>query len=132
MKTLGEGPVQHFTDAAGVQGITSLVLDEDKLEIGQTVSVERLSFRAGSNSFLAGEEGDIFVTEIGINATTGQLQQIGVFGDKRNYVIQFSRESAFANNVRLSPLFPARSIFGIPAGTILDHADYLYTVTRLK
>lgn len=139
MKILGAGPVQHLTDAAGVQGITGLVLDKQriirpllgKLAVGQTVSVERLSFGQGSNTYLAADAGDIFVTEIGPDATAGQLQKIGVFGDKQNYVIQFSRESAFANSVRLSPLFPARSIFGIPAGTILDNADYLYTVTRL-
>ena len=60
----------------------------------------------------------------------GRLALIGVFGDKQNFVIQFSRESVFANNARLTPLFPARSIYGLPAGTLLDHADYLYTVTR--
>jgi len=130
LKIFGTGPVQHFTDAAGVQGITGLILGE--LAAGQTVSVERLSFGQGSNTYLAANAGDIFVTEIGPDATAGQLQQIGVFGDKQNYAIQFSRESVFANNVRLSSLFPARSIFGIPAGTILDHADYLYTVTRLQ
>ena len=130
MSVLGEGLVQHFTDAAGVQGITGL--DANTFEIGHTVVVTRLMFGQGSNTFLAGKTGDIFVTEIGAAATTGQLQQIGVFGDKQNFVIQFSRESAFANNVRLVPLFPARSIYGIPAGTLLDHADYFYTVTRLQ
>ena len=128
--TLGEGPIQHFTDAGGVQGITGL--NADALQVGETIEVPALVFGQGSNTFLAGNAGDVFVTEIGPTATAGQLQQIGVFGDKQNYVIQFSRESAFANNARLAPLFPARSIYGISAGTILDHADYLYTVTRLK
>ena len=128
--TLGEGPIQHFTDADGVQGITGV--NADALKVGETIEVAALVFGQGSNTFLAGNAGDIFVTEIGPTATAGQLQQIGVFGDKQNYVIQFSRESAFANAVRPTPLFPARSIFGIPAGSVLDHADYLYTVTRLK
>ncbi len=130
MKILGDGPVQHFTNAAGVQGITGL--SADTLQVGETVEASALSFGQGANTFLAGNAGDIFVTEIGPDATAGQLQQIGVFGDKQNYVIQFSRESAFANNIRLTPLFPARSIYGVSAGTVLDHADYLYTVTRIK
>ena len=128
MKTLGEGPIQHFTDTAGVQGISGL--DAQTLQLGQTVEVAALSFGRGANTFLAGSAGDIFVTEIGASATNGQLQQIGVFGDKQNFVIQFSRESVFADNARLTPLFPARSVYGLPAGTLLDHADYLYTVTR--
>lgn len=128
MKTRGEGPIQHFTDAAGVRGITSL--ETNTLQIGQPVEVVALSFGQGANTFLAGSAGDIFVTEAGPFATTGQLQRIGVFGDKQNYVIEFSRESVFRNNARLTPLFPARGIYGLPAGTRLDHADYLYTVTR--
>ena len=130
MSALGEGPIQHFTDAAGVQGITGF--DPAGLETGQTVTVASLVFGQGANTFLAGSAGDIFVTELGPAATAGSLQQIGVFGDKQNFVIQFSRESAFANSVRLTPLFPARSIYAIPAGTILEHTDYLYTVTRLQ
>ena len=130
MRILGEGPIQHFTDAAGAQGITGL--NANALQVGEIVEAAALVFGQGANTFLAGNAGDIFVTEIGPAATAGQLQQIGVFGNKQNFVIQFSRESAFANNIRLTPLFPARSIYGIPAGTVLDHADYLYTVTRLK
>lgn len=72
------------------------------------------------------------MTEVGPDAAAGQLQQIGIFGDKQNYVIQFSRESAFMNNIRLNPVFPARSIFSIPAGVTLDHAGYAYKVTRLQ
>jgi len=128
--TLGEGPVQHFTNAEGVQGITGI--NPDDLEIGQTVRVPMLSFGQGSNHFLAGEDGDIFVTEIGPHAASGQLNQIGVFGDKQNYVIQFSRESTFANNSRLNPLFPSRSIFSIAKGTTLGASAYIYTVTRLR
>lgn len=146
MKTLGAGPIQHFTDAAGVQGITGLILGEyiliDKqgikrlisgeLAVGQTVSVERLSFGQGSNTYLATNPGDIFVTEIGPETTAGKLASIGVFGDRQDYVIEFSRESAFAHGVRLDPSFPARSIFGIPQGTIFDDPAYNYTVTRLR
>ena len=72
------------------------------------------------------------MTEIGIDATAGQLQQIGIFGDKQEYVLQFSRESAFAHGVRLSPLYPARSIFGIPQGTVLDDTNFVYTVTKVR
>jgi hypothetical protein len=129
-RRLGEGPVQHFTNAEGVQGITGISLSD--WQVGQSLQVPKLSFGQGVNSFLAEETGEIFVTEIGIDATAGQLQQIGVFGDKQQYVIQFSRESAFAHSVRLSPLFPARSIFGIPQGTVLDDAGFAYTVTRLR
>ena len=127
---LGEGPVQHFTNAEGVQGITSI--SPSGWQVGQFFRVPKLSFGKGSNTFLAEEAGDIFVTEIGIDATAGQLQQIGVFGDKQEYVLQFSRESAFAHGVRLSPLFPARSIFGIPPGTVLDDTNFVYTVTKVR
>ena len=52
MSLLGAGLVQHFTDAAGVQGIAGL--DANTFEIGQTVVVTRLMFGQGANTFLAG------------------------------------------------------------------------------
>lgn len=147
--TLGEGPVQHFTNAAGVQGITGLspgeqgtkyLLDKQgvirptvgELAVGQTALVARLTFGYGHSTYLAENPGDIFVTEIGPEATPGQLMWIGVFADKQTYVIQFSRESALAQGVWLSPLLSARSIFGISQGTVLDDTNFVYTVTKVR
>jgi hypothetical protein len=118
VRILGEGPLTHFTDAKGLAGITGL--DPAMLKAGDVVSVDTLRFGEGANPFLSGgDAGRIFVTELGPDASAGQLMQIGVFGEKQQFAIQFSRESAFANGARVSPAVGARSIFTIPGGTTL-------------
>jgi len=67
----------HFTSAEGVTGITGIA--GENLEVGQKVIVPELRYNAGSNTFLAKREGDIFITELGPDATIGQLDQIGRF-----------------------------------------------------
>lgn len=80
----------HFTNAEGIQGITGI--DATSLQVNQQVFVDKLQFNLGVNSFLASEPGQIFVTELGIDATDGQLMNIGVFGNKQNFAIQFSEK----------------------------------------
>lgn len=116
---LGGGRLfSHFTNAEGVRGITGI--DDDSLEVGQEVIVSELRFGQGVNSFLASEPGRLFVTLLGADATEGQLNQIGVFGDKQKFMIQFSEETAFLlNGIRVIGEVPTRSIFSIPGGTTL-------------
>lgn len=52
------------------------------LKVGEKVGVDSLKFGRGSNNFLATNPGDNFVTDLGLGATPGQLQGIGVFGAK--------------------------------------------------
>ena len=86
----------HFTNAIGVKGITGI--NGNTLQLYDRVYVSELRFGQGVNSFLSSEPSQIFVTELGIRATDGQLMQIGVFGDRQNFVIQFSEKEAFLNN----------------------------------
>lgn len=123
---LGQGRIfSHFTNVEGVTGITGIV--GDKLEVGQQVIVSELRFGQGSNPFLANDPGDIFLTDLGFEATEGKLELIGIFGDKQKFVIQFSEETALLlNNIRVRPLRMSNnilnlggSIYSIPGGTTL-------------
>ncbi len=62
--------------------------------------VSKLSFGLGANTYLAAQDGDIFVTDLGPDATVGQLNGIGVFGHKQDFVIRFSQRCAFEQSVR--------------------------------
>lgn len=118
----------HFTNAEGVTGITGV--DGKNMKVNERVFVNELKFGLGVNSFLSSEAGQIFVTELGIDATEGQLMNIGVFGDKQNFVIQFSEKEAFVNNqVRVMGQMPSRSIFTIPGNTTLKGK---FLVTRVR
>ena len=56
--------------------------------------------------------------------------QIGVFGDKQNFVIQFSEKEAFLNNrVRVTGQVTSRSIYTIPGGTTLIGK---FLITRIR
>ncbi len=104
----------HFTDTAGLQGITGL----ESVAAGETTTVGRLTFGMGQNSFLANAPGDIFITDLGANATAGQLNGIGVFGARQGFAIQFSREALF--NHGITPMMSRPNIFTIPGGTTLN------------
>lgn len=126
---LGGGRIfSHFTNTEGVRGITGI--DSDRIKVGEEAIVSELKFGQGVNSFLASEPGRIFVTLLGTDATEGQLNQIGVFGDKQNFVIQLSEETAFLlNGIRVMGEVPSRSIFSIPGGTTLRGK---FLVTRVR
>lgn len=70
------------------------------------------------------------MTELGIDASKGQLMNIGVFGDKQNFVIQLLEQEAFLNNeVRVTGQVPSRSIYTIPGGITLK-GEFLVTMIR--
>ena len=118
----------HFTNELGVKGITGI--DGNTLKLYEQVCVNKLAFGLGKNPCLAGKLGEIFVTELGIDASEGQLMDIGVFGDKQNFVIQFSKKEAFLNNdVRVLGQKPSRSIYTIPEGSTLKGK---FLVTRIR
>ncbi|MBD2182253.1 hypothetical protein H6S82_11040 [Planktothrix sp. FACHB-1355] len=106
-------------------GITGIV--GDNLEVGQQVIVSELRFGQGSNPFLANETGDIFLTDLGFEATEGKLELIGVFGDKQKFALQFSEETALLlNNIRVRPVRIAKnllnlggSIYSIPGSSTI-------------
>jgi len=128
---LGQGTLfNHYTNGEGIKGITGV--NPESLQIGKPVYVRVLRFGKGTNDFLAGEAGDIFVTELGPEVSSGQLQNIGVFGDRQNFVIQFSQEAALNNGVRaIDAGIPGRSIYTIPGGTTLS-AGFDYIIQRLR
>jgi len=106
----------HFTDAAGLEGITGV--SANSLVSGERATVGRITFGTGSNSFLASNAGDIFVTDLSADASAGQLNQIGVFGAKQSYAIQFSQEAALNNGIR--PALQKGGVFTIPGGSTLQ------------
>ena len=113
----------HFTDETGAVGISGT----KPLAVGQSVGVDSLKFGQGSNSFLAKSAGDNFVTDLGIEATPGQLNGIGVFGSKQQYALQFSEESAANSGVRLTQSRP--NVFALPGGSCISGAC---VVTRIR
>lgn len=117
----------HFTDAGGATGITGIVASE--LEVGQQVILGQLRFTQGSNQFLASSAGRIFITELGLDASSGALNQIGVFGPKQQFVIQLSEEAAFTQGARIIGEVPARSIYSMPGGVSINGQ---FTLTRVR
>ncbi|MDY6802808.1 MAG: hypothetical protein SXA11_03245 [Cyanobacteriota bacterium] len=123
---LGRGRIfSHFTNSEGVTGITGII--GDSLDRGQEAFADKLQFGQGSNPFYANSPGDIFVTELGVEATVGDLNLIGVFSDKQKFVVQFSEETALVlNKIRVKPvkisynvLTSGSSIYTIPGGTAM-------------
>jgi hypothetical protein len=74
---------------------------------------------------MADDPGDIFVTGLGADATSGQLERIDVFGEKQSFVIQFSQEAALLNDAKVSPAWPERNIYTIPGGSLLKNFDFI-------
>ena len=101
------------------------------MSVGQTITVKNLQFGTGANEFMATSQGDMFATDLGRDATSGQLGRIGVFGDRQNFVIQFSQEAAFNAGVRPVMNPGNSSIFTFPGGTQFG-GDFTYTVTRVR
>ena len=63
---------------------------------GQTTTVGQLTFGIGRNMHLAGQAGDIFVTNLPANVSRLQVSQIGIFGAKQSFGISFSGAEAAA------------------------------------
>ncbi len=133
---LGMGRIfSHFTNSEGATGITGII--GDSLDINQQAIATKLQFGQGSNPFYANASGDIFVTELDVEATVGDLNLIGVFGDKQMFLIQFSEETALVlNKIRVRPvkisynvLTSGSSIYTIPGGTTLVGK---FLVTRVR
>ncbi|WP_230195997.1 polymorphic toxin-type HINT domain-containing protein [Streptomyces coriariae] len=119
----------HFTDGGGVQGIAGV--DVSGMAVGDTMEVGSLRFGTGSNDFMTTSPGDNFVTDLGRDATDGQLGRLGVFGDRRNYVIQFSQEAAFGHGVRPKMNPGNTASYTFPGGTSFN-GGFTYTVTRVR
>jgi hypothetical protein len=92
---IGRGDaIQHFTNLEGAAGITGVPEDVlTNLKPGQTVVADSAYFKPPENPFLTGEGGGVGVTKLGVDATPGQLEGIGVFGDKQQFAVEFSRET---------------------------------------
>lgn len=121
VKLGGGDALQHFTDARGVSGITGV---SEKvlagLKPGEQVVVNSAKFKPGVNSFLTGEGGGVGVTKLGSDALPSQLEGIGVFGAKQQYVIEFSQESMIQSGVRSRADMPSRSIWSIPGDSVIQ------------
>jgi len=129
---LGKGRIfSHFTNAEGFTGITGIL--GERLDVDQPVIVNTLRFGKGNNPFLAKEPGDIFITDLGFDATAGDLEQIGVFGEKQKFVIQFSEETALIENkIRFIPVRIRQhgSIYTIPAQRTFSNGNFLVMRVR--
>jgi YD repeat-containing protein len=111
---LGEGTIfTHFTDAQGLTGITGL----DGVAVGDTAVVNELNFGMGQNTFLANNAGDIFISDVAADASSGTLDGVGVFGGKQAFAIQMSQETLLDNGIRVVMSRPG--IYTIPGGTTL-------------
>lgn len=107
----------HFTNSDGLIGITAL--NPDALEVGKAVTIGTIRFGFWRSTQYAREDGDIFVTELGVQASTGGLMMIGVYGDKQQFAISFDAEDAFNSGVVVSVGCFERSIFIIPAYSVI-------------
>jgi len=114
----------HFTNEAGATGITGT----RPLAVGERQVVNQLQFAKGQNSYIIGE-GRIGVTDLGLDATPGQLDRIGVFGPRQQYAVQFSELDAFNSGVRVAGDLPSRNIFSIPGECTITGTC---TVTRVR
>lgn len=110
--------VTHFTNHEGLAGITGLTAES--LLVGQVVTLNVIRFGMGTTSFNALRPGDIFVTELGPDATDLQLVLIGIRGAKKQFAISFSDEEAFHSGARVAPSLPEDSIFVIPGGAVIQ------------
>lgn len=109
----GELIFTHFTDAAGLEGITGLTADE--LLVGETVEIDHIYFGAGLNSFLTSEVGRIFLTGLGPEASALRLALIGIFTAQQQFAIRVSAETLHNNRVAYFCENAQRSIYTIPA-----------------
>lgn len=112
-----------------VSGGMTRKLDVASLEVGRSVTVTRANFGVGENEFMANAQGDIFVTDIGRDASAGKLNQIGVFGAKQQFVIELNEEELFNQGVRMIGANPARGIYTIPGGSTVRGT---IVVTRVR
>lgn len=74
--------ISHFTDLVGVTGIIGPRVAS--LMGRQALVATQAFFRTGVNHYLAYEAGEIFITDLPIDASSRQLAQIGVFGPAKN------------------------------------------------
>ena len=118
---IGRGDAfQHFTDVKGASGITGVSEEVlAGLKPGQQVVVDAANFKPGVNTFGTGEGGGVGVTKIGSDALPGQLEGVGVFGAKQQYVIEFSQETVVTNGVQMREWNASRSMWQLPGDTTL-------------
>jgi hypothetical protein len=114
--------ISHYTDINGASGITNIdkkVLEQ--VDVGEGIVIQELKFGEGKTSFLTSQNkpGEIFVTDLAFPLSSGKLNQIGVFGEKQNWVLLFSEEDAFLQNARIIPQIADRGIYSIPSNSNL-------------
>jgi RHS repeat-associated protein len=122
----------HFTDIKGVSGITGINTKSlENLKVGESITVNKLSFGNGTNDFMSAGKSEIFVTNLPTTATPGQLNLIGVFesSGKQSFSISFSEEAAFSQGVKVTGANTQRNIYTIPAGSQLNGT---FTITRTR
>lgn len=106
--------INHFTDATGLRGIVGVAARA--LYPGQSIVVPGAHFALGSAEFLADEPGDIFITDLPVDASSTQLALIGVFGAKQDYVLSMGEGELIAQGIWITWTMPQRGIGVIPGG----------------
>lgn len=111
-----------MTTATYTKNLTVPIAGAAPETVGERVAVNELHFGVGKNPYLASEPGRIFVTDLGADATSAQLAQIGVFGAKQKFAVQFFERDAFNSGARVTGEIPSRNIYSIPGGCTITGA----------
>lgn len=110
--------INHFTDATGLRGIVGVTARA--LYPGQSIVVPQARFGMGAATFLANAPGDIFITDLPVDASALQLALIGIFGAKQDYVISMGEGELVAQDIVITWTAPARGIGAIPGGVTVE------------
>ena len=113
----GSRVINHFTDGRGLRGIARIL--GRALWPGQSIVLRRAHFGYGANVYLAALPGDIFVTDLAVDASPRGLAAIGVFGPRGRYAISLGERALMRQGVRIiwTRPTPGRGIGTIPGGT---------------
>ena len=114
---VGSRIISHFTDGRGLRGIARVL--GRALWPGQSIVLRRAYFGYGANVYLAVVRGDIFVTDLPLDASSRGLAAIGVFGPRGRYAISLGERALMQQGVRIiwTRPTPGRGIGTIPGAT---------------
>lgn len=108
----------HFTDTAGVEGITGL--EDQDLMVGTIVEVDRIYFGFGENGYMTDKAGRIFLTEHGFSVSSIRLSLIGIAIPKQKFGIRFSAQTLHENGIEYVCEWAERSIYTIPGNVTIN------------
>ena len=96
--------INHFTDFAGIIGIIGPMVAP--LSPGQALVASQAAFGSGENPYLAFTAGDIFITDLPVDASSRQLAQIGIYDARQEYVVSMGEGQLILQGVRIRWTLP--------------------------